>query len=112
MYWSVPICRIAELNVWLSQNGIANLQLKLIWRRRRMGKRVMVVGGGGREYALLWKLSQSPRIGKLYCAPGNGGTRDIAENVQIGITDITELAKFAGSEKIDIGAKAFSRVGV
>jgi len=46
-------------------------------------KRVLVVGGGGREHALIWKLAQSPLIGKIFCAPGNAGTALLAENVFI-----------------------------
>ena len=42
--------------------------------------KVLVVGGGGREHALVWKLSQSPRVTKLYCAPGNGGIASLAES--------------------------------
>lgn len=47
-----------------------------------MAKNILVIGGGGREHALLWKLAQSPRAGKLYAAPGNAGTRHIAENIR------------------------------
>jgi len=60
------------------------------------------VGGGGREHALAWKISQSPKISKLYCAPGNGGTAGIATNVDIGAEDIDALAGFAHQEKIDL----------
>jgi len=60
------------------------------------------VGGGGREHALAWKISQSPQISKLYCAPGNGGTAGIATNVDIGAEDIDALAGFAQKEKIDL----------
>ena len=67
-----------------------------------MSSRVLVVGGGGREHALLWKLAQSPRIGKLYIAPGNGGTKDIAENVAIQATNIKGLVHFAETHSIDL----------
>lgn len=63
---------------------------------------VLVVGSGGREHALVWKLKQSPRIGKLYVAPGNGGTQNIAENVPIGVMDFQKLADFAVSKKISL----------
>ncbi|MBI5377426.1 MAG: phosphoribosylamine--glycine ligase, partial [Thaumarchaeota archaeon] len=56
---------------------------------------VLVVGSGGREHALGWKLSQSKKVGKVYFAPGNGGT---SNNVSISVEDIEKLAKFA-SEK-------------
>ena len=62
---------------------------------------ILIIGSGGREHALAWKLAQSSRIGKLYVAPGNGGTRRVAENVEIDTTDIDGLIKFA--EKNEIG---------
>ena len=64
--------------------------------------KVLVVGSGGREHALAWKISKSPRLSKLYCAPGNGGTRLVAENVDIGDADIRALADFAARERIDL----------
>jgi len=60
------------------------------------------VGGGGREHALAWKIRKSPKISKLYCAPGNGGTAGIATNIDIGAEDIDALAGFAQKEKIDL----------
>lgn len=62
---------------------------------------ILIIGSGGREHALAWKLAQSPRIGKLYVAPGNGGTRQVAENISIEANDIDGLVKFA--EKNEIG---------
>jgi len=62
---------------------------------------VLIIGSGGREHALAWKLEQSPRIGKLYVAPGNGGTRQVAENIPIEANDIDGLVQFA--EKNEIG---------
>jgi phosphoribosylamine--glycine ligase len=62
----------------------------------------LVVGSGGREHALAWKISQSPLLKKLFCAPGNPGTAQVAENVPIAETDIEGLAEFAGREKIDL----------
>ena len=67
-----------------------------------MANNVMIIGSGGREHALVWKLAQSPRIGKLYVAPGNGGTRDIAENVPIEAIDAKGLARFAEKNFIDL----------
>ena len=66
-----------------------------------MNTNVLIIGSGGREHALAWKLAQSPRIGKLYVAPGNGGTRQIAENIAIDATDIDGSVQFA--EKNEIG---------
>src|SRR6266403_2160384 len=62
---------------------------------------VLVIGSGGREHALAWKLSQSPRIGKLYVAPGNGGTAAVATNVPIKATDISGMVGFAKAHNID-----------
>lgn len=67
-----------------------------------MANNVLIIGSGGREHALAWKLAQSPRIGKLYVASGNGGTRDIAENVAIEATDVKSLARFAEKNSIDL----------
>lgn len=63
---------------------------------------VLVVGSGGREHALAWKLKQSPRIGKLYIAPGNGGTRLVGENVTIDVLDFGNLAKFVSEKNIGL----------
>lgn len=63
---------------------------------------VLLVGGGGREHALAWKLKQSPRIGKLYVAPGNGGTRLLGENVPIEAMEFEKLAQFAEEKKIGL----------
>lgn len=67
-----------------------------------MVSNVLIIGSGGREHALAWELNRSPRIGKLYVAPGNGGTRDIAENIAIEATDTKRLARFAEKNSIDL----------
>ena len=64
--------------------------------------KILIVGSGGREHALAWKIAQSPRLTRLYCAPGNGGTRLVAENVPIADSDIAGLAAFAERERIDL----------
>jgi len=64
--------------------------------------KILVIGSGGREHALVWKLARSPRVEKVYCAPGNGGTRLIAETVPLAETDIAGLAEFAAREKIGL----------
>ncbi|MBI5182753.1 MAG: phosphoribosylamine--glycine ligase [Nitrospinae bacterium] len=64
--------------------------------------KVLVIGGGGREHSLVWKIHQSPKVSKVYCAPGNGGTQKIAENVDIKADDINTLARFAEEEGIDL----------
>src|ERR1044072_5268629 len=58
--------------------------------------KVLVVGGGGREHALCWKLRQSPLISELYCAPGNPGIAEVADLVPIQAEEIHQLASFAG----------------
>lgn len=64
--------------------------------------KVLVIGSGGREHALCWKISKSEKIEKLYCAPGNGGTLEVAENVDIASNDVDALLKFATTNKIDL----------
>jgi len=64
--------------------------------------RVLIIGSGGREHALAWKISQSPLLKKLFCAPGNPGTARVAENVPIKDADLPGLAEFAAREKIDL----------
>ncbi len=63
---------------------------------------VLLVGSGGREHAIAWKLSQSKKLRKLYIAPGNPGTAQYGENVAISDTDIPALVAFAKSKKIDL----------
>src|SRR4051812_48290796 len=64
--------------------------------------RVLVVGGGAREHALLWKLAQSPRIGSLLCAPGNAGTTELAENLAIRASDIDSVVRAATDHRVDL----------
>jgi phosphoribosylamine--glycine ligase len=64
--------------------------------------RVMVIGSGAREHALVWKLAQSPQISKLYAAPGNPGMAEHAECVPIGVTQLDALADLAEKERIDL----------
>lgn len=64
--------------------------------------KVLIVGGGGREHAIAWKISQSPKVSKLYCAPGNGGIASLAQCVPIKAMDIDGIVEFAKSEGIDL----------
>ncbi|MGH7857151.1 MAG: phosphoribosylamine--glycine ligase [Candidatus Binatia bacterium] len=64
--------------------------------------RVLVVGSGGREHALCWKIRQSPRVRELWCAPGNGGIAADAECVPIAAEDVAGIRKFARERKIDL----------
>src|ERR1051325_11115277 len=66
-----------------------------------MGTTILIVGGGGREHALAWRLARSPGAAKIFVAPGNGGTLECAENVPLAASDIAGLAAFA--EKNGIG---------
>ncbi|MDO8514271.1 MAG: phosphoribosylamine--glycine ligase [bacterium] len=67
-----------------------------------MATDVLIIGSGGREHALAWKLKQSPRVGKLYVAPGNGGTGMLAENVDISVMEFEKLARFAEEKRIGL----------
>lgn len=64
--------------------------------------KILVVGSGGREHAIAWKLAQSPKVDELYCAPGNAGIVDVAECVNIKAEDIEGICDFAVAEKIDM----------
>ncbi|MFH1390160.1 MAG: phosphoribosylamine--glycine ligase [Candidatus Margulisiibacteriota bacterium] len=64
--------------------------------------KVLVIGSGGREHALVWKIAQSPLIEKIYCAPGNPGTAQFAENIHLAVEDIAGLKKFALEKKIGL----------
>lgn len=64
--------------------------------------KILVVGGGGREHAIAWKLAQSPKVSKLYCAPGNAGIAEIAQCVNIKAEDVDGICRFAKDNKIDL----------
>lgn len=64
--------------------------------------KILVIGSGGREHALVWKIAQSPKVTKIYCAPGNAGTSQIAENINIAAEDIIALKEFAITNHIDL----------
>jgi phosphoribosylamine--glycine ligase len=64
--------------------------------------RVLVIGSGAREHTLCWALSRSPRLSKLYCAPGNGGTGGVAENVSLDPLDFVACADWAARNAIDL----------
>lgn len=77
--------------------------------------KTLVIGSGGREHAIVEALSRSPQVDKIYCAPGNAGIANLAECVNIGVTDIEALADFAEKEKIDmtvVGPEAALAAGV
>jgi len=64
--------------------------------------KVLVIGSGGREHALVWKISQSPKVAKIYCAPGNAGTAELAENIALKADDVAGLKKFALEKKVNL----------
>ncbi|MFP4661416.1 MAG: phosphoribosylamine--glycine ligase [Halanaerobiales bacterium] len=64
--------------------------------------KVLVVGNGGREHGIVWKLSQSDKVDQIYIAPGNAGTADLGENIDVDVLDIDGLVNFARSNNIDI----------
>ena len=64
--------------------------------------KILVIGSGGREHALVWKLNQSPAVDQIFCAPGNAGTDVIAENIPIPATDLAQLGKFAKENGVDL----------
>jgi len=64
--------------------------------------KILVVGGGGREHVLVWKIAQSPRVTRLYCAPGNAGMASLAECVDIKADDVDGLLRFAQEKEIDL----------
>ncbi len=77
--------------------------------------KVLVIGSGGREHSLVWKLQQSPRVSKIYCAPGNAGISKLAECLPLSATDVKGLVRFARKEGIDltlVGPEASLTLGV
>ena len=64
--------------------------------------KVLIVGGGGREHAIAWKVAQSPLVDKIYCAPGNAGIEEVAECVPIGAMEFDKLVDFAREKEIDL----------
>ena len=64
--------------------------------------KVLIVGSGGREHAIAWKVAQSPKVDKIYCAPGNAGIAEFAECVSIGAMEFEKLAAFAKEKEIDL----------
>ena len=64
--------------------------------------RVLIVGGGGREHGLVWKLRQSPRVSQLFAAPGNAGIAELAECVDISASEVRRLAEFAAAKAVDL----------
>lgn len=64
--------------------------------------RVLIIGSGGREHAIAWSVAQSPKVDKIYCAPGNAGIAEYAQCISIGVMEFHKLADFAEAEMIDL----------
>ena len=64
--------------------------------------KVLIVGSGGREHAIAWSVSRSPKVEKIYCAPGNAGIAQLAECVDIGAMEFEKLADFAQENAVDL----------
>lgn len=68
----------------------------------KISKKILVIGSGGREHALVWKIAQSKNAGEIYCSPGNAGTDTVAKNIPIEPTEIKKLLSFVKKNKIDL----------
>ena len=64
--------------------------------------KVLILGSGGREHALAWKIAQSPKLEKLFIAPGNAGTAQVGENVPLKISDFESIAAFVKDNQIEL----------
>src|SRR5205085_5731213 len=64
--------------------------------------KILVIGGGGLEHALAWKLKQSSPVDRIFCAPGNAGTAEIAENIAVSATDLPQLLRFAKQNDVEL----------
>ena len=64
--------------------------------------KVLLIGSGGREHAMAWKLAQSPQTTELIIAPGNAGTADLGQNIDIGVDDHDDLMKYATDNNVDL----------
>ena len=100
-----PASRTSSWRTWrgpcrLTGSPIVAERSPIRTRRRKM--KILVVGSGGREHALAWKIKQSPHCEELFCAPGNPGTAALGENVPLADTDVKGLAAFAQKEGIDL----------
>jgi phosphoribosylamine--glycine ligase len=64
--------------------------------------KILLLGGGGREHALVWKLRQSPQVESIWCAPGNAGIDELAEPVAVDVTDLPAIVRFASEQRVDL----------
>src|SRR3977135_557544 len=63
---------------------------------------ILVIGGGGREHALAWKIAQSPRVKQVFVAPGNAGTAQVGRNVEVKLSELDQLLHFVQNESVDL----------
>jgi len=68
----------------------------------RFAVKILVIGGGGREHALAWKLRQSPHVERIFCAPGNAGIAEFGENIAIAAGDVAAVIRFAKENRVDL----------
>ena len=85
------------LIIWLTRNTVV---IKAAYKYLTMN--ILIIGGGGREHALAWKIAQSPQLERLYIAPGNAGTAEVGTNVPIGVEDFEGIKKLVLDEAIDL----------
>ena len=76
--------------------------IRIFRKEENLRMKVLVIGSGGREHTLVWKITQSPKVSKVYCAPGNAGISRLAQCVNIDADSIEKLVDFAQKEKIDL----------
>lgn len=107
--------RLRQMNTANQERHQESIQNKRSDVGRGEPMKVLVIGNGGREHALVWKLAQSPRVKKLFCAPGNAGITGLAECVAIAADAVEQLADFAEREGVDltvVGPEAALSAGV
>src|SRR6266404_1000719 len=92
MGWVLHLCNLFRFDIYLLPPLPLNIS----------AMKVLVIGSGGREHALVWKLRQSPRITKVFCAPGNGGISQEAECVSVDAKSVESLAALANQLKPDL----------
>src|SRR5574337_2169716 len=96
--WSSPAFDTSAINV------------RIEGKRAGISMQILVIGSGGREHALSWKVAQSPKVTKVWAAPGNAGITDLAECVPISASDIRLLADFAERTQIDLTDRKSTRL--
>ena len=86
----------------IKENKLYVDSLRQLCNKELMRKKVLIIGSGAREHAIGWKLKQSPHVGKVFFAPGNGGTADVGENVHIQADEPKRLLSWAKKNEIDL----------